>query len=139
MRAGLLAAAAVAVALAGCGGDDDKKSDTGSNNGAATGNVAQEGAQARSDARNAATVLEACFADNGDYTPCGGADVLGQGGVEPGTGPGQVEVADAAATTYTLTAYVNGGKGFSIEKAEDGTVSRSCDAPEDAGCKGGTW
>ena len=136
MRAGLFAAAAVATALTGCGGDDDKKTPT---TGASPVDVAQAGTKARADAQNASLALEACYAENQDYTTCGTPEVLDRAGVELGKEPGQVEISDPKPTSYKLTAYVTGGKGFSIEKAEDGTMKRSCDAPPEAGCMNETW
>jgi hypothetical protein len=135
MRAGLLATAAIAVALAGCGGDDEKKTDSAPSG----GNAAREGADARSNARNAASLVESCFAENGDYTPCAEPQLLTDGGLEHGRAPGQVEVSDVTPTTYIVTAYISNSQGFLIAKAADGTMPRSCDAPEEAGCKSGTW
>ena len=58
-------------------------------------------ASAKSDARNLVSHVESCFADTQDYTLCAPAPELGTTGLAIGTGPGQVQVLDAAPTATT--------------------------------------
>lgn len=158
MRAGLRAgrfgvtAALMAVALAGCGGGgDDKKSaakesepaaetaETAQTADPAGGDVAGEAKQARTDARNAVSLVETCYVDAMDYSACADPQMLTDGGLTPGSEGGQVEVTDATATAYTVSAYTSDGSWFSVEKSDDGSSARSCDAVAEAGCNDGTW
>jgi type IV pilus assembly protein PilA len=95
-------------------------------------------AAAKSDARNLVSHVESCFADTQDYTQCNSAQ-LGTTGLDLGTGQGQVDVVGSA-TGYVVTATSkNGGHHFIITRS-GGVLSRSCDAPNDGGCKSNsTW
>ena len=118
---------ALALAPAGCGGDDEGRGDS-----------AEEGQRARSAARAAVTAVEACFVDMADYSRCTGAETLNAADLEAGTDPGQVEISEAGATSYTATAYLSGGSWFAITRRDSG-MERGCKAPPEAGCEGGTW
>lgn len=141
----LVAAVAVlAIAVAGCG--SDKKSNrakaytppatTGSDF-QATGSADQQDAQAKADARNLVTEVEACFVDQQDYGMC----KKPAGTKLPiGSGPGQVEVSAAAAATYTIVAHSKSGTNFEVTKDDQGVMTRKCDKDGQGGCKaGGTW
>jgi type IV pilus assembly protein PilA len=108
-------------------------------------------ASAKSNARNAVSQLESCFADEEDYRNCAGTNVtkLGTTGLNIiGTGTptdGQVLVVGGTdATSYTVTAASKSGNSFSIKKASGASPTRECTAAGDGGCKGtgggtGTW
>jgi type IV pilus assembly protein PilA len=97
-------------------------------------------ASAKSDARNLVSQLESCYTDNNTYTGSGnGGSCLGSStGLSLGTGNGQVTVSSPTASTYTVTAKSQSGNTFSIAKASDGTISRSCTG-SGGGCSGTTW
>jgi type IV pilus assembly protein PilA len=87
---------------------------------------------AKTDARNAVTQVESCYADSMTYTTCATPAVLTAGGVSG------VTVANVATDTYTVTATSKSGGSFSIDRTAGG-LSRSC-AGGTAGCKAGnSW
>jgi type IV pilus assembly protein PilA len=88
---------------------------------------------AKSDARNAVTQMESCFADNQSYTGCN----LSGSGLNVGSGTGQVAVTPTS-NTYTIVATSKSGNTFTITKATDGTSSRTCSGTG-GGCNGTSW
>ena len=127
-----IAALISAVALTACGGDDSSDKAAG---GPATTVSASDAAQAKSDARNAATVMESCFVDSNDYSKCGD-DALTENGLTAGTEPGQVHVAQADAQTYRVEAYAAGDATFAVVKDASGKFTRECAGD---GCVSDTW
>jgi type IV pilus assembly protein PilA len=91
-------------------------------------------ASAKSDARNAITQVESCFADSQDYTQCDTATKLG-------TSLASATVTAPSGTDlYKVTATSASGNTFSITKASDGSYARSCSTAGNGGCKtGSTW
>jgi type IV pilus assembly protein PilA len=100
-----------------------------------------EDADAKSNARNAVSQVESCYANEQDYSKCKTATDLGNTGLDLGTGPTQVEISSAAGTPsrgYTITAHAKSGTDFLIKKDETtGKISRSCSAPSKGGCPSG--
>lgn len=102
-------------------------------------------ASAKSNARNAVSQVESCFADSQDYTACDTATELGSTGLDVVASPpgdGQVSVVPSGTKGYTITAKSKSGNTFSIVKdATTGLTTRSCDgtAAPSGGCKGSTW
>ena len=97
---------------------------------------------AKSDARNLVSHVESCFAQKQTYTDCVTSAALNPTGLEIGTGPGQVEAADAdGGQTYVITAHSKSGNTFTITKSTDGTSERTCDgtAASNGGCNGTSW
>jgi type IV pilus assembly protein PilA len=92
-------------------------------------------ASAKSDARNAVSAIESCYADSQDYTTCTSANLATQGS------PIQSTVTPTLGTnTYTLKATSKSGNTFSIVRATDGTFTRSCTTAGIGSCKtGGSW
>ena len=88
---------------------------------------------AKSDARNAVTQMESCFADAQTYTGC----TLAGSGLATGSGTGQVAVT-VGSDTYTIVAKSKSNNTFTITKATDGTSSRACSGTG-GGCNGGSW
>ena len=84
---------------------------------------------AKSNARNAVSQVESCFADAQVYANCLSAStpsVLAGTGL-PTTGDEAVAVtASNPAGGYVITAGSKSGKSFVITKAADGTSTRSC-------------
>src|SRR5215212_8252745 len=92
-------------------------------------------ASAKSDARNLVSHVEACFADNQDYTLCDTAGELGTTGLDIGTGQGQVRVSASATGTFTVTASSRSANTFSIARAAGGGYTRDCTTHGEGGCK----
>jgi hypothetical protein len=128
-----IAALISSVALTACGGGDSN--DKAAAKPATTTVSASDAAQAKSDARNAATVMESCYVDSNDYTQCGD-DALTENGLTAGTEPGQVHVAQADAQTYRVEAYAAGDATFAVVKAASGKFTRECTGD---GCTADTW
>jgi type IV pilus assembly protein PilA len=102
-------------------------------------------ADAKSMARNLVSQVESCFATEQDYSDCDSATELGETGLAYGTDDGEVEViSPAGAKNYTIRAYSKAADGgaheFTITKAADGTITRTCDIDGKGGCpNNGTW
>jgi type IV pilus assembly protein PilA len=100
-------------------------------------------ADAKSNARNLVSLVDACYTGKNDYTQC--SDQAGLGGnigIPYGANPGQASVTDSTPTTYTVTAVsvaTTGGvhNTFSISRDANGVISRACNGG--AGCHAGTW
>src|SRR5437016_4709260 len=88
-------------------------------------------ASAKSDARNLVSQVEACFANQQDYSACtpsgtgGSATIDGSAtGLPIGTGAssGNVEVTAASKTGYTIVGHSKSGNDFTIVKNADGST-----------------
>ncbi len=78
---------------------------------------------AKSDARNAVTQMESCYADAQTYVGCD----LSTSGLALGTGVGQVDIGTPTATGYTVTAHSKSTNNFSLTKnATTGVLTRAC-------------
>jgi type IV pilus assembly protein PilA len=100
-------------------------------------------AQAKSQARTAQTAAETLATDNnGSYA---NTTVAALQGVEPtlnDTSGAKLTGASGTAATYSVTSTSSNGNTFTISRAADGTVSRTCTAsasPNSGGCNNGTW
>jgi type IV pilus assembly protein PilA len=98
---------------------------------------------AKSDARNAVSQVESCYATEQDYTKCDNTAIAADGdpGIALGTAQGQVNVVPAA-TGYVITAYSKSGGNFLITKNTSATptITRTCTAPKKGGCPAsGSW
>jgi hypothetical protein len=135
--AGVAAALLVALPIAGCGDDKSSRDAAPKKAPTATADPADT-VHARSAARGAAAAVETCFVEQMDYSHCKSAKVLSDFGLKRGSGPGQVEVTEANATTYTLEAHSQAGGVFTIERTgrSSGAITRTCNGP---GCEGGVW
>jgi type IV pilus assembly protein PilA len=94
---------------------------------------------AKSNARNAVSQVESCFADEQTYANC---TSLANTGI-PTSGTEAVAVTAATGTPslgYTIVAAAKSGNTFTITKANNGTTTRTCTTAATAGCPtGGTW
>lgn len=90
---------------------------------------------AKSDARNAVTQVESCFADSQDYGKCLTAADLGTTGLDIG---GTIKITSANATSYKVTATSKSTNTFSIEKKSGAAPERTCTGT-DGGCKSLSW
>jgi type IV pilus assembly protein PilA len=100
-------------------------------------------AEAKSNARNLVTHVEACRAATEDYRSCDTVTALGTTGLPlvdgSPTADATVGVADATASTFTVTARSRHASAtFSIERTTGGSTIRSCSGPG-GGCRGGSW
>jgi type IV pilus assembly protein PilA len=95
---------------------------------------------AKSDARNAVSEMESCFATSEDYSTCTGEPAAA--GLDLITAVTPSANAAGENTGYALTATSKSGNTFTITKDPDTNVSdRSCSSAGSAkgGCNGGTW
>ena len=88
---------------------------------------------AKSDARNAVTQMESCFADTQSYTGCN----LAGSGLNVGSGTGQVSVTPQS-NSYVIVATSKSGNTFTITKDTAGVSTRTCSGTG-GGCNGTSW
>jgi type IV pilus assembly protein PilA len=81
-------------------------------------------ATAKSNARNAASQIETCFAEKQTYIGC---TIPASSGlpVGTGTGSGKVQVGTLSATGYRVTAYSKSKCNFIITRATTGRITRT--------------
>jgi hypothetical protein len=87
--------------------------------------------------------METCFDDRQDYSQCTTNPSIIEANLPIDStyppGPGSV-AAQATARTFTIAAHSMSGNYFTIRKATDGTITRSCTTDSSGGCAaGGTW
>ena len=125
----------IAVALLpGCGGDDDggDSATTGTTETRAAQSPMALDAQAKSDARELVTYVEACYADQQDYSACRDA--------ARGEDVGRATVLSADAATFTVASPSESGNEFRLDRTGAGALERTCTKPGDAGCPAnGRW
>jgi len=100
-------------------------------------------ADAKSNARNLVSQLEACHGATEDYTECDTVAELGTTGLPLVDGAPTVDatvgVAAATRTTFTVTAQSKHNSAtFSIRRTLAGALVRDCSGPG-GGCVGGSW
>jgi type IV pilus assembly protein PilA len=98
-------------------------------------------AAAKSDARNAMSLLEACYLDEQTYrgTGSGNSCLSAESGLSLGSRAGQVRVNGVSDTGYTVVAKSSSGSTFKIKKdSRTGAVTRSCTGTG-GGCVGRKW
>jgi type IV pilus assembly protein PilA len=98
--------------------------------------------EAKTEARTAQTAMETLYTDEQDYTTGKTAGTLSN--IEPALGASQnkstLTVNAASKDAYNLTVTSQTGNAFTIDKASDGTVTRSCTAKGKFGCpQSGSW
>ncbi len=121
----------LALALAGCGDDDDNGSDEAVET-VDSGLALEQDRQAQADARNLVALVEVCFVDSQDYTQC--EDAAGEEDV------GQATVEATSATEFVVTSPSESGNEFTVTKGADGALERTCTEPGEGGCAlDGSW
>lgn len=97
-------------------------------------------AEAKSNARNAAAMVESCRATERTFTPCAtGGSGLALGGL-PTTGPTAVVVDDADEDGFRVVAPSSSGSVFYLVRSPRGRERTCSSAPgSDGGCRGSTW
>lgn len=94
-------------------------------------------ADAKSNARNMVSHLESFYATEQTYDPVAAkaSNDIKNSGLAIGGGQGQVDITAGNATTYTVVATSKSGGTFTIQKAANGTITRSCSKPGDGACQ----
>jgi type IV pilus assembly protein PilA len=99
-------------------------------------------AAAKSDARNAVSQVESCFADTQDYALCDEATAAELGtttGLAIGSGKGQVEISGNG-NSYTITGHSKSDNNFLITKTNGAAPERDCTAKNVGACpSSGKW
>jgi type IV pilus assembly protein PilA len=102
-------------------------------------------ANAKSDARNLVSLVEACRADKADFSACDDETKLTDSGNNPialpyGNSMGEVEVSAATTNTYVITGHSKSGSDFSVTHNAGGTNDRTCTPTAKGGCPAsGSW
>ena len=102
-----------------------------------------EDSEAKSNARNAVSQVESCYANEQDYNNCETAAQLPNTGlpIDAATDP-KVNITPDSATEFTVVATSKSGNSFTIKRTATG-LQRSCVVPagqDRGGCKtGNTW
>jgi type IV pilus assembly protein PilA len=97
-------------------------------------------AAAKSDARNAVSQVESCFTDEQDYRNCEWTGSVADPSMADAKLPSSVVVAATAVDAYSVVATSKSSTTFTITKAANGTVTRTCSAPNVGACKtGSVW
>ena len=92
-------------------------------------------ASAKSDARNAVSAVESCYADTQDYTQCTAAQLTAQKSPIQGTVTPTLHLSD-----YSVSAHSTSGNDFVITRAADGTYTRTCPVKGQVSCPAsGNW
>jgi type IV pilus assembly protein PilA len=99
-------------------------------------------ASAKSDARNAVSQIESCFADEQSYVPCTATNAnmtkaaTGLDTVTGAPGQGQVQITGLALDGYTINAKSKSDNVFTIKKTA-GTTTRTCTTVGTGACPTG--
>ena len=105
---------------------------------------AQDG-NAKSNARNMVSQIEACFQAADGFTGCTAELTSAVTGLPVGTGPGQVAITAETATGYEIVAVSTATSGggnhtFTITHNIGGVFAFTCTVPGEGGCpSGGNW
>jgi len=94
-------------------------------------------ADAKSNARNMVSHLESFYATEQTYDAAkakASTDITNSG-LSIGGGAGQVDITAGNANSYTVVATSKSGGTFTISKAANGLVSRSCNKPGEGACQ----
>jgi type IV pilus assembly protein PilA len=104
-------------------------------------------ADAKSNARNLVTYMDACYTAKEDFTKCSTRADSEATDIDWGNAPGQVRVTTTTKTSYEVEAVSQAktdgaNHTFTITRSIGGGMVRSCDAgpsDNDGGCKNGLW
>ena len=102
-----------------------------------------EDSEAKSNARNAVSQVESCYANEQDYAKCNSAAELPNTGlpIDAAADP-KVTITPDTATTFTVVATSKSGNSFTIKRTATG-LDRTCSVPagqDRGGCKtGDVW
>jgi type IV pilus assembly protein PilA len=90
-------------------------------------------ASAKSDARNVAGVVEACYTNTEDYGACTDPADLRDAGTSFGSSAGDAEVSATSTREYTVTAHSRSGTDFALSRDASGQ-RRTCSQPGHGAC-----
>jgi type IV pilus assembly protein PilA len=97
-------------------------------------------ADAKSAARNLVSHVEGFYATEQTYVGAAASDDVQDSGIPIGSADGQGEITAAGVDTYTIVGHSRSGNDFTISKAADGTITRSCTTTGDGACpSSGNW
>jgi type IV pilus assembly protein PilA len=102
-------------------------------------------ANAKSDARNLVSQMEACFRNTDGYVGCSAELTAAVTNLPIGAGPGQVQVTQETATGYEIQATSESDLGgayhvFTITQNIGGVFEKTCAPAGKGGCKAdGSW
>ena len=100
-----------------------------------------EDADAKSNARNAVSQIESCYANEQDYQKCKTAADLGNTGlpIDAASNP-KVTIAAAASNVYVVTSTSKNTHEFKISKDANGVTTRDCTPVGKGACpQSGKW
>lgn len=120
---------------AGSGGTTGPSGEAGS--GGTTGGAAVQDEFAKSAARNATALMEACLQTEPSAARCATAEQLAKIGMEFGSGPAQVSMKPWG-KGYRVIATSTTGAHYALANSRTGTIRRSCTEGA-AACTDGTW
>ena len=96
-------------------------------------------ASAKSEARNTVSQVESCYANTQDYSQCTVANLEANEQVPAGN-LANTTIDGLAAATYSVHSTSTSGNVFTISRAADGTITRSCTAVGKGSCPAnGKW
>jgi type IV pilus assembly protein PilA len=90
---------------------------------------------AKSNARNGVSQIEACYTEDNTYVGCNTPAVFE--GLNYGSGSGEVD-ATVGANTFTIVGHSRSGGNFTAFKDASGVVQRTCTGGT-KGCNAGSW
>jgi type IV pilus assembly protein PilA len=96
-------------------------------------------ADAKSVARNVASLVESCYSNNGKYDPCANTnnEIENQ---DTGLDLSGTTITNNVGDSYTITTESESGTDFIITKTDGGAAVRTCSAGGEGGCPtGGSW
>jgi type IV pilus assembly protein PilA len=104
-------------------------------------------ADAKSNARNLVTYMDACYTAKEDFTKCSTQADSEADAIPWGNAPGEARVTSTTKTSYEVVAVSQAktdgaNHTFTITRSVGGGMVRSCDAgpsDNDGGCKNGLW
>ena len=97
-------------------------------------------ADAKSNARNMVSALEACFTQEKRYDPCASAQEVTELGLGIGGGDGEVELASLSGPGYRIVGHSRSGNEFTVERAGGALVTRTCSPAGKGACDAdGSW
>jgi type IV pilus assembly protein PilA len=91
-------------------------------------------ADAKSASRNLVSHVESFYATEQTYVGAAASNDVTNSGLDLGAGSGQVEITAAGANTYTIVGHSKSGGDFTISKAANGVLSRTCDKKGEGAC-----
>jgi type IV pilus assembly protein PilA len=101
-------------------------------------------ADAKSNARNAVSAVESCYAETQNFQECASDADLSASGTElpvaEGTSEGMVDITAPTEDSYSVVGYSKSENTFTIEKDDTGITTRSCEDTSVGGCpESGSW